>query len=328
MIEKEMGSIKEHYSKRLSVEEFLVDLLGGLVPGVLFIVAITLSLFPSIHVIVMTLRGKDLVGIGEIISHTFVAIQNTPSAIWITLFLGGILFSYVVGHLFYRYDPKKADKSSFQKVSKSKDNFKDEDKRSNLGCADLDDCEFPYPYYHLYLKQRGLEHLLPFILWQEEEKKNFRSKIYVNLLKIRLRHYYPEKCGAIIRNEAHVRLASSTWYVAKILMIVSIICFCGSISAFFWSFKSNLFNDWQQALSWYIPAIFAPSIVFMFSVFAWRTIRGFLHYQRMREVFFVLETAHTAFKDNLSLLDPPFSEDLFSCGEENQRHNQYNKKVQ
>lgn len=52
----------------------------------------------------------------------------------------------------------------------------------------------------------------------------------------------------------------------------------------------------------------APIFVFVLSWFAWRTIRGFLHYQRLREVFFVLETAYTAFRGKYDLLKPPFDE--------------------
>jgi hypothetical protein len=50
----------------------------------------------------------------------------------------------------------------------------------------------------------------------------------------------------------------------------------------------------------------APIIVAIFSAYSWWAIRGFLHYQRMREVIFVLETAFTAFHQNFELLNPPF----------------------
>jgi hypothetical protein len=58
--------------------------------------------------------------------------------------------------------------------------------------------------------------------------------------------------------------------------------------------------------SWHLPALSAPTIVAIFSTYSWWAIRGFLHYQRMREVIFVLETAFTAFHLNFELLNPPF----------------------
>jgi len=46
-----------------------------------------------------------------------------------------------------------------------------------------------------------------------------------------------------------------------------------------------------------------PPIV---SVFIISRVEDFLHYQRLREIFYVLETAFTAFRDSPHLLNPPF----------------------
>jgi hypothetical protein len=231
------------------------------------------------------------------------------------VFVGGLLFAFVMGHLFYRYDPKKADKDSFKFLVKMfergltqdqrKDpSYQDDYKNGNLGCAKEDDCEFPYPNYGNYLTQRGLIHLLPFILWKDATDKR-RSKIYINLLKVRLRYYYPNKIGSIIRIESHIRLASSTWYVAGILRSISIFGILIAACALFSTRNLNQLTL-SQSFAWHLPALLSPTIVLVFSWFARRTIRGFFHYQRLREVFFVLETTFTAFKGKYELLDPPF----------------------
>jgi hypothetical protein len=136
---------------------------------------------------------------------------------------GGVLLAYIAGHLFYRHDPKRANKSSFRRLIQYPEFNTLEKCRLSLACATESDCEFPYPYMYDYLKQRGLNHLLPFILWDGENRRNYRTKNYINILKIRLRYHFPNKCGAIIRNEAHVRLASSTWYVSTILFRIDVL---------------------------------------------------------------------------------------------------------
>lgn len=54
--------------------------------------------------------------------------------------------------------------------------------------------------------------------------------------------------------------------------------------------------------------ILSPSAVFLVALFLRRKINAFYHYQRMREVDFVLETAFTAFSGQFGLLDPPFED--------------------
>jgi hypothetical protein len=45
-------------------------------------------------------------------------------------------------------------------------------------------------------------------------------------------------------------------------------------------------------------------------------IEYFLHYQRLREIFYVLETSYIAFRDHPEVLDPPFSEFAKSCSQD------------
>lgn len=297
------------YGRRLSVEEFLIDFLGGLVPGVLFLAAAGFALLPPLHGLLTSLRGKEPLPTAAAVLSFLTALQRTPSAMWITLVLGAILLAYVIGHLFYRHDPKQADRRSFNRVSKAMDCRTPAARRANLGCENYKECEFPYPWFDAYLQQRGLTHLLPLARWCLH-RGSWRSKNYINILKIRLRFHFPEKMGTIIRNEAHVRLAASTWYVARMLLFVSGLgCFVAVTVIFHAVLNSSwsLITGWQQTLSLFLPCALAPAIVLALSAYSYWTIRGFLHYQRLREIIFVLETAFTAFRDQPDILAPPFS---------------------
>ncbi len=292
--------------QRMALQEYFVDFLGGLVPGVLFLVAATLSIVPAFYSLGAALSQKHGEPFLQVLQELFRAIQQTPSAIWFILFAGGILFAYIIGHIFYRHDPKTPDRKSFPRLKKQQENDQDETLRRNLGCTNESECEFPYPYYHLYLEQRGFGHLCSLVPWKGSSYH--RSKGYINLLKIRLRYYFPEKCGTIIRNEAHVRLASSTWYVSKLLTRFGILGVLVTGSAMAISLSTAQFQSIPSAFSWHILPIVSPITVLLLSYYFRWTIQKFIHYQRLREVFYVLETAYTAFKSDPELLKPPFEE--------------------
>lgn len=90
-----------------------------------------------------------------------------------------------------------------------------------------------YPYedfYHCYLNKRGLFYLKPYVYWDkwiDEAGKcnNFRtSKRFIENLKIRLNFFMPAKCRELTRVEAHIRLASSMWYLSRMLGVITILC--------------------------------------------------------------------------------------------------------
>ncbi len=296
-------------AKKLFFQEFLIDFLGGLVPGILFLVAATFAAVPPLLALFTALKpppppGSPDPGPGQMLLEALSKTQNTPSAVWISAFVIFVLLAYVIGHLFYRHDLKRADRASFARLAKTEDNKTDEGKKRNLACSNVSECEFPYPYYHLYLQQRGLTHLVPLAVWRKNQFH--RSKTYINTLKIRLKHYYPDKCGTIIKNEAHVRLASSAWYVSLLLIVLAVVAIVVVGAALIISWSRGRLGSWSDYALAHLPGFVAPAIVLGMAAFSRKIINGFLHYQRLREVFFVLETAFTAFRDNTDRLDPPF----------------------
>jgi hypothetical protein len=328
-----------------SFQSFFVEFLGGLVPGVLFLLFAFIALAPTIDLLFSEKpRLPD-----DLIVAMIAKTKDTQAIIWPLLSLIGILVAYVVGHLFYRLEPKKPDQASLKRITRQlrlrsdfqKDVFAtsltqliwlkcrytwgrltrtvpatqerlshdqyDAILQEDYACT-TSSCEFPYLYLKKYLLKRGHCHLVSLVPWDPKvpETARHRSKTYINLLKIRLTYHHPKKCGSVVRNEAHVRLASSTWYVARSLkricvlgLLIWLVPLCVRLHS----------DDKGQIL--HVLHTFWPTLVPAFFIFgmAWygkRKVEDILHYQRLREVCFVLETAFTAFRETPHLLKPPF----------------------
>lgn len=113
--------------------------------------------------------------------------------------------------------------------------------------------------------------------------------MFINILKIRLISLNPDISRTIVRNEAHVRLATSVWYASSILLILSttilillsvIIPRCLEIGIGSTLFISSSFSF----------------LLFLFCIGMRHHLRKCIHYMRVREVIYVLETAYIAEK--------------------------------
>ena len=85
--------------------------------------------------------------------------------------------------------------------------------------------EFPYTHSRCYLAARGLRHLVRYVPWcpDKTETEGFRTKMFINILKIRLHSMFPDMARDIVQNEAHVRLATSVWYASTSLLWLSVV---------------------------------------------------------------------------------------------------------
>lgn len=295
--------MKDEFKRPNMIQEFFVDLLGGLVPGILFVVASSIAVFPAINALINSCGDSGNIGnfyalLKDILSSS----KETPNMIWVALFTLTFIISYIVGHLFYRQDPKIPDTQSFIKASKKKPKgvITDDEirkwKRDSFACESPDDCQFPYEYLTDYLIARGHTHLADMITWNERNQQ--RSKTFINQIKIRLDYHFPEKYKRITRNEAHVRLATSTWYVGKILFWLSI----SGISIVVISFLIFTGINGTESSLKSIPEFFSrlayPAFILALATFSVSKTENFIHYQRLREAFYVLELAYTAFMDD------------------------------
>ncbi|MHA2113543.1 MAG: hypothetical protein ACW98W_18920 [Candidatus Hodarchaeales archaeon] len=295
----------------------------GLLQGTLLLVSATAVLLPVFILLIHASSLSDNTSFVNLMVIFLKAVQNMPSIIWVVSSIMFIAFAYVLGHLYYRQDPKIPNKKSFARLSKQiRKEFnecRDEEKykeklKEELACTSEEDCVFPFPYFDEYLKRSGIEHLRKFIIWKNNIDN--RTKNYINILKVRLRFYYPDRCGAIIRNEAHIRFASSTWYVGRAVETICKIGFIGisisfALNSLLWLrlAKTSLrFNSIQEILPSHIGVLVVTFFVYMSGRLFRRRVERVLHYQRQREVLFILETAWTAFWDKPEILNPPFED--------------------
>ena len=320
--------------QRFMFQEYWVDLLGGLLPGTLFSVGATLALIPTFILLINVISGNFSISFSSLLNEFLKAAANTPNMIWVSLALALLSLAYILGHMFYRQDPKAPNQASValltkeveERLMKERDLTKADEipeemladrLKVELACPSKNNCEYPFPNLAEYLEQRGLGFLLCFVLWNG--KPNFRTKNYINILKVRLRFYFPNRCATIIRNEAHIRLASSTWYVgwglhwcciiATFGLMTSIV-FCLGYSLWLQSYFGLLeisYIDILNLIAKHLTIVLIILVVWLGSKYVRNKVERFLHYQRLREVVHVLDTAWVAFQFNPSILNPPFS---------------------
>ncbi|MCD8173343.1 MAG: hypothetical protein LUD76_07795 [Alistipes sp.] len=85
--------------------------------------------------------------------------------------------------------------------------------RSEFACDTEECCQFPYMYYGKYLCRREAYHLVKHVSWTDETA---RSKNALNKLKMRVQLASKDEYSILVKNEAHVRMASSSRFVAFI----------------------------------------------------------------------------------------------------------------
>jgi len=335
-------------------QEFLVDILGGLVPGIVLWMGTLAALVLPLYVASKAAARDTLEIRGETVKELLELGGTLNATVWFFIFLGIIIVVYVFGHLFYRRDPKDPDRASVAKLQSRDVNdafsivrdpeawrtskFKDCEApalperrlalpwlgpsvadrkqllsaltpsfRNNYGIETADDCEFPYDHFAHYLAKRGLTYLMPLVTWRPNaHSEGRRSKLYINILKERVTHLFPERSRSIVKNEAHVRLASGTWHVAGTLERIALLGAAISLLAVSIEILGrhrSLTDVWSAAWLW---SLLLPAAVMLLCTYSRRWIETFFHYQRMREVVYVLETAYFSFRDHTELLGPPF----------------------
>lgn len=302
------GIVAKSSWQRFSFFDFIVEFLGSLLPGIVFTVAAIFALAWPFWAVVEAASGGQYTG----------AVNSIPAEIIKNAELGTLVallcISYVLGHLFFRQDPNDADRASFLRLRNALINQQsragdakppEEDLNTQLrkeyACEDEADVKFPYPYLADYLEQRGLRHLMWFVLWREKGNKALRTKNYINVLKIRLGYYRPGQCISIARNEAHIRLISSTWHLCRGLILVSAVGLTFALIRVM-VLQGSMLTRIEETL-----ALLAQPVLVLAAAgyIRWKTEKP-LHYMRLREIIFVLETAYTAFRQEPRLIRDVF----------------------
>jgi hypothetical protein len=278
--------------------DYFVDFFGIFIPGLTFYSIFVILLFGFIFLI-------SSYGI-ELKLNFFNNISNVKFEFSII----SLILSYVGGFVFFRKGPKKVDVKSVSTVWEyiEKDNPPiDTDEKDNLE----DKVQWPYEYLKRYLSKR-LPHLAELVPWDPMECKKssgdcyLRTKHFMNALKEQIRFYMPDKYFIVARNEAHVRLSSSVWYVMKSLFLVSAFAFISI--GFVYLLRLNNIASPNVHFLFRIYLSFALSIVIL-SVFIQMEIQKFLFYQRVREIVYILNIAYQVKKVN-----PAFGKEFVDCG--------------
>ncbi|MCW5205847.1 hypothetical protein VU08_02795, partial [Desulfobulbus sp. F5] len=306
----------------------LVEFFGILVPGVIFMISLVPAIMIPLAIAFEMINSQikqahshtDILSGGrifynDIAKYIFIFTKEGFSSIYGLLFL---IISYVVGYIFFRQDIKVPDRKSFEKTPQKYKTtgpilLKPVKKLCLIdyyyckcrgiypqSAEDVDkyeDCaEFPYGDLKSYLNKRGLYHLSNMIRWggSNEDNYKYKTKHFVNILKIRLEFLFPRQYVKIQKNKAHVRLMSSIWYVSDTMIdISSVLLATGLFSCFVIIISSTLVEKSLHAeiFLYIISPIFAVYLVYKYIK---SKIENLLHHQRIRELIYILESAYFA----------------------------------
>jgi len=162
--------------------------------------------------------------------------------------------------------------------------------RSEVGCNCKKDCQFPYVYYDTYLVKRNELDMVKLAKWCFD--KDSRTKNAINSYKMKIRLRAKEAYNIIVKNEAHIRMASSSYRVAKIM------CAKKSLSFIFFFLLILLIPFgkcycieylYPDIVKFSLIILCMPFLIFVLNKFIQKSVIKFMHYQRMREIFFVLQ---------------------------------------
>lgn len=111
--------------------------------------------------------------------------------------------------------------------------------QNESGCATEKRCDFPYMSYYKYLLKRRQFSLLKYADWVTSSS---RTKNRINKYKIELQLHVPDAFSIINKNESHIRMASSSWHVAKTIKRISLcmIAITGVLAIFAGIYHTNV----------------------------------------------------------------------------------------
>jgi hypothetical protein len=278
----------------LLLQEILVDVVGITIPGFCFIVSTGAAL---------GLPLLDLTREIGAVKHA-ASMQNLISQnVYFPSFIALMVFSFVVGHLLYRRDPKKPDLYSMEVCEADLPS-------GRLKGGDEHCQQFPYGFLKEYLLERGFIDLANYVPWAGTDfinttkdpatsNRTKRTKHFINIKKLEVKQKSSGLYFDIVKNEAHIRLMSSIWYGAKALLALSLLGFVMALianaihllrpSSFANTISATRAGTLQLP---YADSIVLPLLVFLSSFWARRSIGRFFHYQRVREIVFVLQAYH------------------------------------
>jgi len=207
------------------MRDFFLDFMACIVPGLTFILFIT-TIVGGLFIIAY----KEIPALpGSTLSSIFFSnlLGSFAFNFWFTLIV--IFLAYFAGHSLYRQNPKRPDYASFLRIRREVMSGKNDvwviERDKGIRTQDV---QFPYSNLRQYLEKRGFQHLAGHVKWGAGASPNNpeaqRSKTFINSAKMRVSFFFPDQTNNLLRNEAHIRLASSMWYASKYTIKSAYVC--------------------------------------------------------------------------------------------------------
>ena len=164
--------------------------------------------------------------------------------------------------------------------------------RLEFACDKKENCQFPYTYYAEYLLKRDAKDLAKHVIWKD---KRSRSKNGLNRLKFKIQLAAPKEYNILVKNEAHIRMASSSWSVAKAMFLIGFLSIIILVSFIIAEYVTQKKIDYINTM--YL--LLLPLAVLAFNLFIYVKVKQFMHYQRLREIFTTVLTYNYLFEEGI-----------------------------
>lgn len=162
--------------------------------------------------------------------------------------------------------------------------------------------DFPYPCLRKFLNVRRLDNLVKYVSWCDAYKGKKRqdvgkgacSKHIINTIKHCVRSSgRASLISDLTRNECHIRMLCSFWYILSFILGLSVLCLTISILIFLTEYKCGQVDHiWRVVVV--KPSSLYPITLLIGCILVWwcrRNIENGFHYVRSREVVMILESA-------------------------------------
>lgn len=151
--------------------------------------------------------------------------------------------------------------------------------------------KYPYYYFKEYLIARGHPNLANLVTWGPPniEGRVKRSKTAINMMKLYVYNTNSHLSSIIEANEAHIRFMSGTWRaISKNILFVILGIVISLTSLVYDRFTNSVFSTT-------LVISFLQGTIHLFAMlWAKKQIESFFHYQRVRELTYIVACAYYA----------------------------------
>ena len=282
----------------LMFRDLYIEIFAIMLPGTVFLCLLFLAIIVPSYDLYSNFGQTDTAALlHKLEGHTGLIV-----VLWLVI-------AYVLGQMLFRCDPKWPDIVSIRTHfwQRKPGNCVEEPG----GGRD----EYPYHALKRYLQTRGMNELAAYVTWEPDgwgdapskltDSSRHRSKHFINQMKLRIKSVDDRLFFEVARNETHIRLMSSLWWMSLYLLFFSIIGIALSNASLYFADENILaklpftvkrmaarHSAYAMEFPLHAHAIIFPYIAIAISAYIIFVVNTFIHYQRVREIVFVLEIYH------------------------------------